>query len=166
MTSKALQLVYVNFITVCFTLATKRDLAFMHLSLSIPTYPRSDNRWGFVVICQHPLSPGRGICPRISIVFGIPIQNVGDLQHKIVPRDGEFVKRLSQIPNNPYPCPTWGRGGGVCVTMIGALYATGHNFRQCTECSMCNYVMTVSRLISDITQGGGKIRVRGEESNM
>ena len=62
---------------------------------------------------------GWGICSRIFIVFGIPIQNVGDLQHKIVPRGGEFVKRLLQIPNNPHPCPTWGRWG---VTMIGALH--------------------------------------------
>ena len=55
--------------------------------------------------------------PRIFIDFGIPIQNVGDLQYKIVPRCGEFVKRLLQIPNNAHPCPTWGRWG---VTMIGA----------------------------------------------
>ena len=32
----------------------------MHLSLSISTYPRSGNGWGFVVICQHILSPGLG----------------------------------------------------------------------------------------------------------
>ena len=25
----------------------------MHLSLSTPTYPRSGNGWGFVVICKH-----------------------------------------------------------------------------------------------------------------
>ena len=56
-------------------------------------------------------------CPRIFIVFGIAIQNVGDLQHKIVPRGEKFVKRLLQIPNSPYPCPTWGRWG---MTMIGA----------------------------------------------
>ena len=82
----------------------------MHLSLSIPTYPRSGNGWGFVAICPQ----GWGICPRIFIVFGIPIQNVGDLQHKIIPRGGEFVKRLA----NPHPCRIWGKWG---VTMIGAL---------------------------------------------
>ena len=32
----------------------------MHLSLSIPTYPNSGSRWGFVAICQHNLSPGLG----------------------------------------------------------------------------------------------------------
>ena len=89
----------------------------MHLSMSIPTYPRSGSGWEFV-ICQHILSPGLGH-PRSFIVFEIPIQNVGDLQHTIVPRGGKFVKRLLQIPYNPHPCPTWGRWG---MTMIGALH--------------------------------------------
>ena len=74
-----------------------------------PHIPQVGKGWGFVAICQHVLPQGWGICPRIFIVFKTPIQNVEDLQHKIVPRGGEFVKRLLQIPNNPHPCPTWGR---------------------------------------------------------
>ena len=86
----------------------------MHLSLSIPTYPRLGNGWGFVAICQHICPQGWDICPRIFTVFGIPIQNVGDLQHEIVPRWGIYQTTLA----NPHPCPTWGRWG---MTMIGAL---------------------------------------------
>ena len=109
---------------ICTCLSKAFLVAIMHLSLSTPTYPRLGNGWGFVAICQHNLSPGFGICPRIFIVIGIPIQNVGNLQHKIVPRGGEFVKRLLQIPNNPHPCLTWGRWG---VTMIGALQDKGEH---------------------------------------
>ena len=94
-------------------------LILMHLSLSTSTYLRSGNGWGFVVICQYNLSPGLGYFSMNFIVFGISIQNVGDMQHKIVPRGREFVKQLLQIPNNPHPCLTWGR---FRVTMIGTYH--------------------------------------------
>ena len=82
-----------------------------------PTYPRPGNGWGFVVICQHNLSPGLG---HLSKVIAIPMQNVGICNIRIiiliVPRGGEYVKQLLQIPNNPHPCLTCGRWG---VRMIG-----------------------------------------------
>ena len=94
----------------------------MHLSLSTPTYPRSGNGWGFVVICQHNLPPVLGLLSKNFHCFWNPYTtpNVGDLQHKIVPRHGEFIKQLLQMPNNPHPCSTWGRWGmtigqGWCI---------------------------------------------------
>ena len=110
-------ILHVTFAGSCTTFLRVFRVAVIHLSMSIPTYPRSGNGWGFVVICQHNLSPGLGHLSKNFHCFWNPYTNGGDLQHKIVPRGGKFVKQLLQIPNNPHPCSTWGRWG---VTMIGA----------------------------------------------
>ena len=65
--------------------------------------------------------PRVGAFVQESSFFGIPIQNVGDLQHKIIPRGQEFVKQLLPIPTmatNPHLCLIWVRWG---VTMIDVL---------------------------------------------
>ena len=72
------------------------QLVLMRLSLSIPTYPRSGNGWGLAAI-QHNLSPARvGAFGHEFSLFLESLYKIqlGDLQHKIVPRNGEFVKRL------------------------------------------------------------------------
>ena len=69
------------------------------------------SRGQWVGICSDSLSAqfirrfvsrvGAFVAGRIFIIFGIPVQNLGDLQHKIVPVGWEFVKQLLQISTNP-----------------------------------------------------------------
>ena len=72
-------------------------------------------KWvGFVsIICPQ----GWGICPRIFIVFAIPIQNVGNLQHYNINCPQGWGICQTTLANH-HTCSTWGRWGVIMIVAL------------------------------------------------